>query len=181
MNEIDIGKRLKKARKNQNLTLDEMSRLTHVSKPMLGQIERNQSSPTVNTLWKIASGLKVPFSYFLQENSTDYTFIDIDENNMITEENGKMRAYTYFSFDPVHHFEIFYIEFDEGCLHDSTSHNEGIEEYVFIISGQLDMVINGTKVLLKEKQAIRFEANVPHSYLNPYNEKCCIYNIIFYK
>jgi transcriptional regulator with XRE-family HTH domain len=32
---------------------------------MLGQIERNESSPTVATLWKIATGLNVPFSAFI--------------------------------------------------------------------------------------------------------------------
>ncbi len=36
-----------------------------VSKAMLGQIERNESSPTVATLWKIATGLNVPFSAFI--------------------------------------------------------------------------------------------------------------------
>jgi transcriptional regulator with XRE-family HTH domain len=36
---------------------------------MLGQIERNESSPTVATLWKIATGLNVPFSpLFAAEN-----------------------------------------------------------------------------------------------------------------
>ena len=38
---------------------------TGVSKAMLGQIERNESSPTVATLWKIATGLNVPFSAFI--------------------------------------------------------------------------------------------------------------------
>ena len=36
-----------------------------VSKAMLGRIERNESSPTVATLWKIATGLNVPFSAFI--------------------------------------------------------------------------------------------------------------------
>ncbi len=40
-------------------------RETGVSKAMLGQIERNESSPTVATLWKITTGLNVPFSAFI--------------------------------------------------------------------------------------------------------------------
>ncbi len=42
-----IGERLKSIRVNRNLSLDETSKLTGVSKPMLGQIERGQSVPTV--------------------------------------------------------------------------------------------------------------------------------------
>ena len=48
-----IGEQLKKIRKQKNLTLEQVSALTSVSKPMLGQIERGRSVPTITTLWKI--------------------------------------------------------------------------------------------------------------------------------
>ena len=66
MDNQTIGKQLKKTRQNRNMTLDELAEVTGVSKPMLGQIERGQSAPTVTTLWKIATGMKIPFSSFLQ-------------------------------------------------------------------------------------------------------------------
>ena len=47
---LKIGERLKEIRKVRCLTLDDAANLTGVSKPMLGQIERGQSSPTINTL-----------------------------------------------------------------------------------------------------------------------------------
>lgn len=181
MCKLEIGRRLKEVRQNQNLTLDEVAKMTKVSKPMLGQIERGQSSPTVNTLWKIATGLKTPFSYFLQENQINYTFVDIKNLNMISEENGAMRAFTYFPFDPIRRFEVFYIEFDAGCAHHSSPHNDGVEEYIFVVNGKLDMVINETKITLLKNQALRFDSNVSHAYLNPYDDTCCIYNTIFYK
>ena len=43
--------------------LDEAAEMTVVSKPVLGQIERGQSSPTINILWKISTGLKIPLSF----------------------------------------------------------------------------------------------------------------------
>ena len=66
MDNLNIGQRLKAARQNRNMTLDGLAEITGVSKPMLGQIERGRSSPTVNTLWKIATGMKIPFSSFFQ-------------------------------------------------------------------------------------------------------------------
>ena len=65
---LKIGEKLKKIRMIQHLTLEEAAAVTGVSKPMLGQIERSQSVPTVTTLWKIATGLKVPLSSFLEES-----------------------------------------------------------------------------------------------------------------
>lgn len=68
MDNLNIGQRLKAARQNRNMTLDGLAEITGVSKPMLGQIERGQSSPTVNTLWKIATGMKIPFSFSRTES-----------------------------------------------------------------------------------------------------------------
>lgn len=176
-----IGKRLKSARQSRNMTLDELAEVTGVSKPMLGQIERGQSSPTVNTLWKISTGMKIPFSSFLQEQETEYTIVDLQKQEAIVEEHGKMRAYTLFAFDPIRCLETFYIEFDAGCQHYSDKHNDGVEEYIFVMKGQLDMLLNGTTISLNEKQAIRFEANIPHAYLNVSDHICCVYNTIIYK
>lgn len=178
---INIGQRLKSIRQGRNMTLDDAAVLTGVSKPMLGQIERGMSSPTVNTLWKIATGLKIPFSSFLQEDHTEYKIVDWNRQDMIPEENGAMRAYTLFAFDPTRSCEVFYIEFDSGCRHHSEKHNDGVEEYIFVIHGNLDLLLNETKISLNEKQAIRFDANIPHAYLNPYKNICSIYNTIFYR
>ena len=109
MSDLNIGKRLKTARQNRNLTLDELAEVTGVSKPMLGQIERGQSSPTVTTLWKIATGMKIPFSSFLQEQGTEYTVVDLQEQDVLLEENGAMKVYTLFAFDlsaVVKHFTL---------------------------------------------------------------------------
>jgi len=162
------------------MTLDVLAEITGVSKPMLGQIEREQSSPTITTLWKIATGLKVPLSFFLQEEKTKYSVVDPSKQEAVSAENGAMRAYTLFSYDPIRNFEAFYIEFDPGCIHTSDKHNDNVEETIYVIRGKLDMVINDEKVTLSEKQAIRFSANITHSYQNNYEELCCIYNTIFY-
>lgn len=177
---MEIGKKLKYVRQSKGMTLEETSLITDVSIAMLGQIERGQSSPTVNTLWKIATGLKMPFSYFLQDNKTQYTIVDFKED-FISEENGMMRAYTIFPFDPVRNYEVFTIEFDAGCVHNSPPHNGGVEESVFVVKGKLDMLLDGKKVSLNEKQAIRFQSDIPHSYINSGEELCCVYNMIFYQ
>ena len=177
---LKIGERLKEIRNTRQLTLDDVAELTGVSKPMLGQIERGQSSPTINILWKISTGLKIPLSFFCKQEEAEYTVTGLDEKDMITEENGGMRAYPLFPFDPVRNVEVFYIEFDAGVQHESLSHVEGVEEYVFLVQGTLKMVIGGKEVLLQEKQSIRFRADVSHGYHNASEKACAAYNVIFY-
>lgn len=175
-----IGERLREIRTNLNISLDDASKMTGVSKPMLGQIERGQSAPTITTLWKIATGLKTPLSSFLEERQPEYTTIKICGEAPVTEDDGRMRAYTIFPYDPLRSMEMFYIEFDPGCHHASEKHNDGVEEYVMVTSGSLQLVINGKQVEIHANEAIRFQADVSHEYNNPFPEKCAAYNIFFY-
>jgi transcriptional regulator with XRE-family HTH domain len=177
---LKIGERLKEIRNTRHLTLDDVAELTGVSKPMLGQIERGQSSPTINILWKISTGLKIPLSFFCKQEEAEYMVTGIDEKNVITEEDGGMRAYPLFPFDPVRNVEVFYIEFDAGVCHESLPHVTGVEEYIFLVHGTLKMVIGGRGVLLQEKQSIRFGADISHAYHNTSDKSCAAYNVIFY-
>ena len=170
---LKIGERLKEIRNTRQLTLDDVAELTGVSKPMLGQIERGQSSPTINILWKISTGLKIPLSFFCKQEEAEYMVAGLDGENVITEENGGMRAYPLFPFDPVRNVEVFYIEFDAGVRHESLPHVSGVEEYVFLVQGTLKMVIGGKEVLLQEKQSIRFRADVSHGYHNASEKVGC--------
>ena len=175
-----IGERLREIRVSRNLSLDDLAKLTEVSKPMLGQIERGQSIPTITTLWKNATGLKTPLSLFLEEQQAEYSIVDMQSKDVIAEDNGRMRAHPLFSYDPIRCVEVFYIEFDAGCRHASNKHNDGVEEYIFVVQGKLQLVLNGTELIVNEKQAVRFRADIPHEYNNPFENCCTVYNTIFY-
>ena len=175
-----IGEHLREVRTNLNLSLDDASKMTGVSKPMLGQIERGQSAPTITTLWKIATGLKTPLSYFLQERQPDYTIINVSGEEPVTEDDGRMRVYPIFPYDPIRSMEVFFIEFDSECHHASDKHSDGVDEYLMVLTGKLQLIINGNEVTIQKDQAIRFRADVPHEYNNPFSEQCSAYNIIFY-
>lgn len=82
-----------------------------MSKAMLGQIERNESSPTVATLWKIATGLNVPFSTFISPpESEPLPTFDPQEQAMVVT--------PLFPWDPV----LFLITF-QFCWHPVRSAN----------------------------------------------------------
>ena len=177
---LRIGEKLKRLRTTRTMSLDDVSALTGVSKPMLGQIERGQSIPTVTTLWKIATGLKTPLSFFLEGPQAEYTVVSPDQANVILGENGKMRAYPLFTYDPVRSVETFYIEFDPDCRHFSDRHNDGVEEHIFVLRGTLRLVLGDKMVDVSEKQAVRFRADIPHTYQNLSGSECAVYNTIFY-
>ena len=177
---LKIGEKLKSIRMTRTLSLDDTAVLTGVSKPMLGQIERGQSIPTVTILWKIATGLKTPLSYFLEGPQAEYAIVSPDQANVILGDGGKMRAYPLFTYDPVRSVETFYIEFDPDCHHSSDKHNDGVEEHIFVLLGTLRLVLGDRTVDVGEKQAVRFRADMSHAYQNLSGSECAVYNTIFY-
>ncbi len=56
---VDVGARLHRIRKDRRLTLQEASRLTGVSASAFSKIERNELSPTISTMQRIALGLGI--------------------------------------------------------------------------------------------------------------------------
>ncbi len=182
MNELQqtIVEKMKSIRKEQELTLEQASEITGISKAMLSQIERGQSMPTITTLWNIATGYKVPLTFLLQEEKNNYTLADPSNISPICEENNLMRIYTLFPYNPAQCFEMLYIEFDKGCLHQSSKHINGVEEYIYVTAGSLELNLNQETITLSEKQCFRFKADIPHSYKNISGELCTILNIIYY-
>lgn len=175
-----IGNKLKDIRNKRNISLDEAAKLTGVSKAMLGQIERGQSNPTVSTLWKIATGLKVSFSFFIDQNKEELEIVHQDCIDPIIEDDNRMRLYPIFPFDANKGFEIFTIELEKGCNHISTPHSEGVEEYIIVTEGEIEVSIDDKQFVLQKGNSIKFMANRAHTYRNKTQNKATFQNIILY-
>jgi transcriptional regulator with XRE-family HTH domain len=60
-----IGKHIRKERKLQKLTIEELAELAGVDHTHLGNIERGGVNPTISTLFKVAAGLNLNDPFFL--------------------------------------------------------------------------------------------------------------------
>jgi len=61
-----IGARVKALRESSSLTLRELAQRSGVSAPMLSQVERGETSPTLSVAARIAAGLELRLSQFLR-------------------------------------------------------------------------------------------------------------------
>lgn len=175
-----IGKNLNNIRKQKSLSLDKVSELTGVSKAMIGQIERGESNPTVATLWKIATGLNVSFSYFMEEIEEDIRYVSCSEIDPILENDKRMKVYPLFPYDNKRRFEVFMITLEPGCNHQSLPHNEGVEEYIIVTKGKMELLIEDNIYSLSDGDAISYFANKKHTYRNISNTQTCFQHIIYY-
>ncbi len=84
-----IAANLKRIRKEKKLSLDNAAEMTGVSKSMLGQIERGESSPTVATLWKIATGLHISFTALLEGQAMETKIIQKEDIRPLLSDEGR--------------------------------------------------------------------------------------------
>ena len=176
-----IGDNLQSIRKERGLSLDKTAALTEVSKAMLAQIERGESTPTVTTLWKIAKGLKVSFSSLITQQQHSIKVIRQDDVHTVTEEDGAYRVHNIVPFSPEKLFELYIVEIDQGCRHYAEAHTAGVEENIFVNQGSFQMDVNGTVTDLKEGEAIIFDGSQTHTYINPGDELVKLTMIMYYK
>ncbi|MFP7732237.1 helix-turn-helix domain-containing protein [Priestia aryabhattai] len=175
-----IAKNLKGFRESKKLSLERVSELTGVSKTMIGQIERGESSPTITTIWKIANGLKIPFTSLIDDPQPDTKVISKDEIQILSEDNGKYRVYPYFPFEDDRRFEVYSIEIEEGGSVEANSHREGTEEFITVFEGELTIRVNSNEYTVKSGNAIRFKADRAHSYYNRGKTLTRLSMIIYY-
>lgn len=171
MNQPEIAKNLKAHRTNLGWSLAKAAAETGVSKAMLGQIERGESSPTIATLWKIATGFHLPFTAFIEQPASSDKFMQF--------KNG-IRFKTLFAFDPKLKSEMFahYLEPHQSQL--SAAHDESVVEDIVVLSGEVEVLTAGNWIYLQTGEALRFAADQPHGYRNPTALPATFHNIMHY-
>ncbi|WP_264448986.1 helix-turn-helix domain-containing protein [Bacillus cereus] len=164
--QLILAKNIKAIREKEKLSLEKVSQLTGVSKTMIGQIERGDSSPTLTTIWKIANGLKVSFTSLINNPQADTKVVLRNDVQVLSEDNGRYKVYPSFPFQDKRNFEIYTVEIEtEGKL-SSEAHKEGAEEFITVFEGELTIEINDCQYKLNSGDSIRFKADRPHTYKN---------------
>jgi len=164
---------LKTLRQQRGWSLSRLAEETGVSKAMLGQVERNESSPTVATLWKIATGLNVPFSAFIvADESTAPTAFDPQQQAMVVTPLSP--------WDPELRFDHFSITLAPGALSESTPHEKGVIEHVVVIGGVLDLCLQGEWQTLTSGEGRRFAGDLAHAYRNSGAQTAHFHSLIHY-
>ncbi|GKV56332.1 transcriptional regulator [Sporosarcina sp. NCCP-2222] len=175
-----LARNLKAIREKEKLSLEKVSELTGVSKTMIGQIERGESSPTLTTIWKIANGLKISFTSLIHNPQPDTKIILRNRMQVISEDEGKYRVYPSFPFQEDRRFEIYSVEIDEGGKMSSAAHKQGTEEFITVFDGELTILVNDCEHTLSNGDSIRFKADRPHMYSNSGDRLVRLSMTIFY-
>ena len=177
-----VATRLRELRKQRGWSLDRAALQTGVSKAMLGQIERGESSPTVATLWKIAGGFACSLTSFLVDAAEPCA--DSRVHNAAAARakpaSDDMLVAPIFAYDPRFAFELLELTLLPGYVRLSEPHTAGVTEHVIVLQGRMDLMLAGQWKSLAPGDAVRFAADKPHGYRNLGDSAAVCLNLIHY-
>lgn len=184
MQEINqyLADTLRQLRHDRSWSLDRAASECGVSKAMLGQIERGESSPTVATLWKIASGFDTSLSSFLEPAPAELRGVTLRSADALRQRPtaDAMLMAPLFPFDVRYGFELFEFTLLPGYERLSEPHSQGVVEHVVVVRGVMELLVRGVWQRLGEGEAVRFAADQPHGYRNPTSAPAVFHDLIHY-
>lgn len=126
----------------------------------------------MSTLWKIATGLNVPFSAFITPEADRQAVFDPQQQAMVVK--------PLFPWDEALRFDYFSITTAPGALSESTPHEAGVIEHVVVVSGELEMKLEGNWKTISADLGVRFAGDKPHAYRNSSDRTVHFHSLIHY-
>lgn len=177
----NIAVNLKKIRIAKNLSLEEMAEQSGVSKSMLAQIERGEANPSIGSLGKIISGLRVELTELIEAPRQETCYVSRKEIIPTKEVEGQYTIYTYFPYEKDRQFEIYGIDIYPNGIYYSGSHGENTVEYITVSTGTLTLKIRNKKYEILQGDAFRFDSDIEHWYCNEGKDMLSLTSIFSFK
>ena len=176
-----VGPRVKALREAMGLSLRDLAERTGVSAPMLSQVERGETSPTLAVAERIAGGLELTLSQLLR--------LDESDGVSVVRASDRRRA-----GGPDHRYEVLTPPLPglraEVSLHVLAPgaatgepnvpprHEPGSRETAVVVGGQLRFVCAGRVDELAGGDTVTFDADLPHHFENPGPDEASFYAVV---
>lgn len=158
---ISIGNKIKQLRVTRNISLNELSKLSGVSKAALSKLESGNTNPRVDTLDAIASALRVPISDLLAGNTKIYPHME--KSAPMT---GSYSQEMKFRIGLGNISEIWHLQMNQGIVINSPPHASGTHEHILVHSGSLMLrLASDESIVLNSGDFYCFSGDVVHSYI----------------
>ncbi len=169
--ELQIGPQIRQLRQDRRLTLQDLSKETDLSKPLLSQIENEQVIPPLATLLRIAKALKVPLQTFFEEedNTQKCLVVRAGDSNKLhrrPQHGGPPQPYLYHSlaYGKKHkHMEPFLVAFDPNQTSKPQPVQHAGEEFLYVLEGRIQLNHGSEAYVLEAGDSVYWDSNELHS------------------
>lgn len=162
-----VADNVKRHRAERGLSLSELSSRSGVSRAMIHQIERRQSAPTINVVWKLATALGLPFSALLEQPAVSAAkVVRGDRAWTLSSDDGRFNSRALFPMEGERRAELYELVLEPGADEAAAAHAPGTHENIAVAEGKLTVEVGEETHQLANGDAIFFCADSPHRYRN---------------
>ena len=173
----DLGSEIRQLRKVRGITLQQLALATGKSVGFLSQVERNLTRPSVAALQDISEALSVHIGWFFPEDSAGSP----DEREFIVRRQNRRRL-TYSEFSGTEYLGLHdsllsanlngelalgISRYEPGASTGDDSYDHAGEEAGLVLSGTLELTIDGQPFALGAGDSFSFKSHLQHRYVNP--------------
>jgi XRE family transcriptional regulator, regulator of sulfur utilization len=167
-----IGARVKALRESSDLSLRDLAARSGVSAPMLSQVERGETSPTLTVAARIAAGLELRLSQLLRlDEGATVTIVRASQRQRGGNARRGHRFEVLTAAQPGQRAELSRHTLAPGRAtgadDDPPMHEAGSRETALVESGGLALVCDGQRYFLEQGDCVTFDADLPHHFENP--------------
>jgi transcriptional regulator with XRE-family HTH domain len=164
-----IGSRIRALREAMGFSLRDLAERSGVSAPMLSQVERGETSPTLAVAVKIAAGLELTLSQLLRLDEGQHVALSRAGHRRQSRRGGH-RFEELTPPLPGQRADVSLHTLEPGATtggrEDPPMHEPGSRETAVVLAGALALVVDGSRHDLGEGDSVTFDADLPHHFEN---------------
>ncbi len=167
--EIPIGGRIRATRLARGLTLGQVAAAAGLTEGFVSKLERDQVSPSVASLVAVceALGLKVGDLFDAPESA----IVRAGDGAQINFGGSDAKEYLLSSGNQTS-IEVLHSVIEAGGSAGAELYSLNCEvEFVYVLRGQLEIVLGPERQLLSAGDAMTFRGRDPHTWLNPTDQQ----------
>ncbi|MDP4822479.1 MAG: XRE family transcriptional regulator, partial [Aestuariivirgaceae bacterium] len=151
-----LGKTIQRLRKAYNMSLGELSEQSGVAKSIISQIERNETNPTLGTVYRLSKALDTTIDEVLREEDTSGSFLEHQARPavpILESEDGLCRLAIIGPLNLVETIQWYDFRAQAKGVLESDPHPVGTIEHLYVIAGTLDVTVGEETRSIKSGEA----------------------------
>jgi transcriptional regulator with XRE-family HTH domain len=160
-----LGKTIQRLRKAYNLSLSELAEQSGVAKSIISQIERNETNPTLATIWRLSQALDVSIERVLA-SAEDEPFLEKSnriDTPVVISDDGKCRLAIIGWIKTVEWLQWYDFHGVRGGVLESDAHQRGSIESLSVLTGEIEVEVGGLVERASAGETLRYRCDRPHA------------------
>lgn len=169
---MSIGEKIKRLRIQKNLTQEELGERTDLTKGYISQVERDLSSPSMETFFNILQVLGCePKDFFDVENSKQQILYKKEDQTLYEETDDGYKLNWLVPESNEKEMESLILTLESKSKYKTFSPAES-DTLCYVLKGKCQLTFDNNDYVAETTESFYFTATSEHTLSNPFEEEC---------